>query len=327
MAHRVRHAAPPESPLEFQIIEIWQKLLGRKDIGIDDDFFELGGDSLLAIQMVLEIETIARRKVPPSDLRAIYTIRQLAAMIIRTGGELEELVTCAKDGEGTPFLFCHGDFATRGLWALKLVDMLRCDQPVLLVNPYRDPDPELSIEEAARSYVPQLLATRPTGNFRLGGFCNGGLLAWELAHQLESLGRRVEFIVLINTCSLNVRLPIRVIARMTRLVAAVAPGEIGEKFKRDAMRAIWSRLRREVYYGPYLRAMSNYLPPKLRSDVVTVLCDEERVMKEFSSTVWNRLAPKVEFRYVAGTHLGAITTHAGELAVVLDGLLSAGPQP
>jgi thioesterase domain-containing protein len=170
-----------------------------------------------------------------------------------------------------------------------------------------------------------LLTAQPTGVFRLGGFCNGGLVAWELAHQLESLGRNVEFVVLINTRSLNARLTLRAIGRLTRIVAAVAPGKIGERFKFNAMRAIWNRMKRQIYYGPYLRAMSNYLPPQLNCDVVTVLCEEERVMKEFSSTAWKRLAPKVHCRYISGTHLGAITAHADELALVLDDLLSAGP--
>jgi acyl-CoA synthetase (AMP-forming)/AMP-acid ligase II/thioesterase domain-containing protein/acyl carrier protein len=333
MAHRIRDVVPPKSPLEFQIIDIWQALLCRKDIGIDDDFFELGGDSLLAVQMVLEVEAIAHRKIPPSALRAVYTVRQLAAMITRTGDALEELVTCAKFGDGMPFFFCHGDYMTGGLYALKLVEMLKCDQPVFLLNPYRDPDPKFSIEEMARCYLPHLLAARPAGAFRLGGFCNGGLLAWELAHQLESLGRRVEFIVLIDVRSLNARLTIRLIASLTRLIAAVAPKKIGEKLKPRVMRTIWNRLGQAYYYGPYFRAMSNYLPPKLRSNVVIVLCEEHRVMKKlprvralnFSPTPWNRLAPRVHCGYVAGTHVGAITTHAGELALLLDGLLSTGP--
>jgi oxalate---CoA ligase len=325
MAHRIRDVAPPESPLEFQILDIWQSLLGRDDIGIDDDFFELGGDSLLAVQMVLEVETIARRKIPLSAIRAIYTIRQLAAMIISTGKTSEEFVTCAKDGDGTPFFFCHGDFATLGLWALRLVDMLKCDHPVFLIWPHRAPEPKFTIEEMARSYLPHVLAAQPTGAFRLGGFCNGGLVAWELAHQLESVGRKIEFIVLVDTRSFNARLTVRVVARLTRLIAALAPRRVSEKFKLNAMRAIWKQMKRQVYYGPYLRAMSNYLPPKLNCDVVTVLCDESRDMKEFSSISWKRLVPKVHRRYVAGTHLGAITTHAGELALLLDGLLSAGP--
>src|SRR5262249_7454926 len=143
-----------------------------------------------------------------------------------------------------------------------------------------------------KSYLPHLLAAQPTGAFCLGGFCNGGLLAWELAHQLERLGREVGVVVLIETRSFNARLPIRMIARLTRFIAAVAPGKISEKFKLDAMRAIWSRMKRQVYYGPYLRAMSNYLPPKLQCDVVAVLCDESRGMKEFSTIPWSHLAPK-----------------------------------
>jgi hypothetical protein len=135
--------------------------------------------------------------------------------------------------------------------------------------------------------------------------------------------------VLIDARSLNARLTLRIIASLTRLIAAVAPKKIGEKLKLNVMRAIWNRLGQASYYGPYLRAMSNYLPPKLRSNVVIVLSEEHRVMKKlllsYSPTPWNRLAPKVHCRYVAGTHHGAITTHAGELALLLDGLLSTEP--
>src|SRR5262249_31937653 len=231
MAHRIRDVAPPEFPLEFQILDIWQTLLRRDDVGIDDDFFELGGDWLLAVQMVLEVEAIARRKIPLSTLKAVYTVRQLAATIISTASTSEELVTCAKQGDGVPFFFCHGDYTTRGLYAFKLVEMLKRDQPVFLLNPYRDPDPKSSIEEMAKCYLSHLLAAQPAGALRLGGFCNGGLLAWELAYQLERLGRRVEFVVLIDVRSLNARSTLRIIASLTRLIAAVAPKKIGEKLK------------------------------------------------------------------------------------------------
>jgi thioesterase domain-containing protein/acyl carrier protein len=321
MTHRIRHIVAPESPLELQIVDIWQCLLSRKDIGIDDDFFELGGDSLLAAQMVLELETVARLKVSLSALKGICTVRQLAELIIRTDGASKEFVTRIKDGEGTPFFFSHGDFKTHGLWALKLVDMLKCHQPVFLLSSYGEPDPAVSMEEMASSYLPQLLTAHPTGAFRLGGFCNGGLLAWEIAHQLQTLGRKVELIVLIDALSLNARLPIRMIFGLARLIAAVLPGKVGKKFKRDGMRAVWTRLKERVYYGPYLRAMSNYVPPRLESAVVTVLCEEVHDMREFSWRPWARLARQVRCRYIAGTHLGAITTHVAELARLLDDLL------
>src|SRR5262249_15143433 len=235
-----------------------------------------------------------------------------------------------------------------GFGVLSVVGLSGRVRGVFLAGPPRDPNPKSSIEEMAKSYLPHLLAVQPTGAFCLGGFCNGGLLAWELAHQLESLGREIEFVVLIETRSFNARLPFRMIARLTRLIAtrliaAVAPGKISEKSKLDVMHAIWGRIKRPVYYGPYLRAMSNYLPPKLQCDVVAVLCDASRGMKElnaipwrnlarkvhrryeFSTIPWSHLARKVHCRYVVGTHVSATTTYAGELALLLDGLLSAGP--
>jgi len=359
MVHRTRTVARPYTPLEFQVRDIWQKLLHRDDIGIDDDFFELGGDSLLALQMIRELEAIARRKISPSALKAVYTIRQLVAAIVDTDSSTsEELVTCAKQGDGAPFILCHGDFVTLGLWAFRLVEMLRGNRPVFLVWPH--PDPKLSIEEMAKSYLPHLLAAQPTGTFCLGGYCNGGVLAWELAHQLESLGREIECVVLIDVRSFNARLPFRVISHVARLIAAVAPGKIRENFNFDVMRAVWASAKRPVYYGPYFRAISNYVPPKLQCDVVAVVSDESRGINafsavpwrrlarkirgyefltipwrrlarkihrryEYSSAPWGRLARKVHTRYVTGTHVGAITTYAGELALLLDGILREGP--
>jgi hypothetical protein len=168
------------------------------------------------------------------------------------------------------------------------------------------------------------LAAQPTGSFRLGGFCNGGLVAWELAHQLESLGRKVESVLLIDVRSFNARIPIRMLIRLTKLIAAITSGKLSTKFELDAMRAVWNRMKRQVYYGPYLRAMSNYLPPRLHCQVIAVLCEESRGIREFSTTPWSRLAPTVHTKYVPGSHLGAITTHAGELALLLDDLLSPG---
>ena len=319
---RARNKKIPRTPLEFQLLDIWQTLLNHDDIGVEDDFFELGGDSLLATNMILGVEAIAGRKIPLSMLTGIWTIRHLAARTIETRGTSEEILTCAKEGNGTPFFFCHGDFRTRGLWALKLFEKIARDEPVFLVNTPADPDPNLTIEEIARSRLPHLLAAHPTGPFRIGGFCNGGLVAWELVHQLERLGHQVERVVLIEPISLNARPAIRAVARLSRLIAEVAPSQIGVTLKFDTMDAVWSRLRRFVFDGSYRRAVSNYLPPRLNSDVAVVLCEQSRARKSFSSKPWTRLAPSVQTRYIPGSHLSCITKHASELASVLDALLS-----
>jgi pimeloyl-ACP methyl ester carboxylesterase len=275
---------------------------------------------------LLEVEAIIRQRIPFSAIRAAYTVRQLASAVLRISPSSEEPVTCAKDGRGLPLFFCHGDFTTRGFYALKLADMLTCDRPVFLLHPNLDPPgPKLTIEEMARSYLPHLLAAQPTGAFRLAGHCNGGLLAWELAFQLDRLGRQVELVILVNTISLNARLALRIIAQLIKSISIVFPKTIGKKIKLDGMRVIWNRLKRIIYPGPYLRAMSNYVPSKLQSTVVVVLCEENRVMKEYSAEPWTRLAPTVHSRYISGTHHSCLTIHASELAILLDGFLSAEP--
>jgi acyl carrier protein len=178
----------------------------RNNIGIDDNFFEAGGDSLLAAQMLCEVEAIPRQQIPASELRAVYTIRELETAILRGSPPTAQLLTCAKEGFGTPFFFCHGDFQGRAFYALKLTDMLTCQHPVFLLHPYPNPAPKLTIEDMAREYIPLILSVQPNGPVRLGGYCNSGLLAWEIACQLTRLGRDIEFVVLIDTGSLNARL-------------------------------------------------------------------------------------------------------------------------
>ena len=241
-----------------------------------------------------------------------------------------ELVTRAKDGSGTPFLFCHGDTSTRGFYALRLADLLTCKQPVYLLHPHVDPHPKLTIEEMARSHVSQLVAAQPTGAFRVGGYCNGGLLAWEIACQLDRLGREVEAIVLVDTISLNARPVFRAIARLLGFVAAIVPKRMGEKLKVDGMLTIWrvfmrAGLLRKGKWRQYLseptlysRAMSNYVPSKMKTRVFCVVCEESRRKKIFSTTPWVNIAHELRSNIVTGTHYGCITKHVGEVARSFD---------
>ena len=233
---------PAWSPLQVEILRIWTRLTGRSDLGIDDDFIEAGGDSLLCVQMICEVETIARCKLPPSSLRGVYTIRELEAAIMRDVPANADLMTFAKEGSGPPFLFCHGDFQCRGLYAFNLADKLTCEQPVYLLHPHLDPDPTLTIEDMARAYIPRVLTVQPAGPVRIGGFCNGGYIAWEIANQLSALGREIELVVLFNTASLVARRPLRALAKLIKVTVPLAPKKIRAKIVRDGMSSIWSRV-------------------------------------------------------------------------------------
>jgi amino acid adenylation domain-containing protein len=308
-----------EGLLHHQILQIWQRLTKRNDIELDDDFFEIGGDSLLAAQMICEVEALTRQTIPQSELKTVFTVRGLAATLMRQIATAQELITFAKQSRGTPFFFCHGDYTARGIYALKLAEMLTYDQPIYLVHPS---NPHLPMEEMARCYLPQILAAHPAGSFRFGGYCSGGLLAWEIARQLERLDRKVEFVVLIDGPSLNARPVFRALVQLNKLVAAAAPNQIGRKFAKSGMRAIWVRAKFSNG-GPYAPVVSNYLPQRIASPIICLVSQESSSRMEYSWIPWTKLAEQVSWHKVPGTHYSCVTDHLGEIALLLDRYLQS----
>lgn len=348
-ARQVRQIVAPIEPLQIQIAEIWQHYLKRNDFGIDDDFFDAGGDSLQATEMLLELEVVMRQTIGPAEIRAELTIRHLATALAGAAAAKNELVTKVKEGSGTPLFLCHGDFDGWGLYALRLTELLDYEGPIYLLHPNFDKQAGTdTIEAMAARYVPDLLAAQPDGAFRLAGYCHGGLAAWEIAHQLERAGRTVERVMLIDTFSINARPSVRGIAHAVRALGGIAPGRLGERVKTRGMPTIWAGTRRlmqkdrsilwkaakrlyggqggsyNTMRGQYYRAMSNYLPPRIGSDVLCVLSDEYDLKKEYSAKAWEGLARHVGHERVPGKHTTCITSHVGELAGTLSRHLGRG---
>ena len=351
-ANHARHIAPPEQPLQIQIAEIWRNFLKRDDIGIDDDFFEIGGDSLQATEMLLELESVTGLTVAPSEIRAQLTIRHLAQALVRVAAS-DQLMTRVKEGHGTPLFLCHGDFDGWGLYARRLVELLRHDGPVYLLHSNLDAAAGVtSVEEMARRYVPNLLAAWPHGAFKLAGYCHGGLAAWEMARQLGQIGRPVESVMLIDTFSINARPTVRALAGLIGSVEKLVPSEMAARLHDRAMPNLWSLTRRLMHGdrdilqriasrfhaapagageaeqpGPSLRwayyqAMSNYVPPRIDTDVVCVLSEEYSTKAEFAPGVWRRLARRLAYEQVPGLHNTCITSHVVDLATTLNRYLA-----
>ena len=310
----------PETLVEIFILKVWQRLLGRNDIGIDDDFIEAGGTPLLKHQMILAVEKATRQQIPDSPLTARCTIRGLGTLLC-DGTSATELVTIAKEGDGTPLLFCHGDYATQGLYVRKLAELLTCDGSILLLHPYPNPDPGVTIEEMAQAYLPSLLTRHPNGMFRLFGYCNGAQLAWEIAHQLQGLGRQVECLILVEAISLNARPLPRAVARLVKSALTVAPKRIGEWLARDVMRRVWDSMSDRQFSTPYSQAIQNYVPPRLKTRVVCVISEESRRRPIFSPRPWANLCAQFDCRHIRGTHRNDLPMLSSELVPLLNGHL------
>jgi acyl-CoA synthetase (AMP-forming)/AMP-acid ligase II len=337
-SNRARSIVRPSGSLEAVIIELWERLLRRTDIGVDENFFELGGDSLLATTMLLEVEAITRRRISQSALRAVLTGRQLATAILDYDSADDQLITCVKKGSGTPFFFCHGDYAARGIYALKLVDLIDHDNSVFLINHHRNlGEASVTVEDMARQYVPHLLSAQPAGQFRIGGYCIGGVLAWEIAHQLKQFGREVEFVVLIESPSLNGRAGLRATKTFLSFASRIAPKRIREKIQRSGMRGIWILLRSRpvivgimrkfLNYVPSSRIVkseayrrddyckvSNYIPAIIDTDVYCLLSDATAKRMDYQPATWRHYARTVHAKTIPGDHNSCVTTFAGVVA-------------
>lgn len=348
LADPLRETVVPDAPLQIQIAEIWQRILKRDDFGIDDDFFEAGGDSLQATEMLLELEAETRQTIAPSEIKAELTIRHLVETLVSAVAAKDELVSRIKDGSGRPLFLCHGDFDGWGFYALRLADLLLHPGPIYLLHPNFDREAGVdTMEGMASRYIAELLAIQPDGAFQLAGYCHGGLAAWEIAHQLEGAGRKVESLLLIDTFSINARSAVRGIARAVNVLGGLAPGEFGNRLRARSMPAVWAGTRRlmqkdrailwrvakRLYNGQagaagslrtaYYRAMSNYLPPPIKARVTVVLSDEYTRKREFAAEAWKSLAPHVGRELVPGKHNTCITSHVGELAHAMNRHLAA----
>jgi amino acid adenylation domain-containing protein len=203
----------PRSPVEQQLVEVWEELLGTRPIGIKDDFFELGGNSFLAVRLFDRMAQVCNQKLPLSTLFAGATIEHLAKELegesetvlsgeIRIDGKAP-LVVVQKGGSRPPFFYLHGDWKNTGLYSRELALHLGPEQPFYLLDPYKFDDLAylLTFEEVAAAHLETMRSVQPEGPYFLGGYCNGALLAYEMARQLQAKGQTVGLLLLIDAGS------------------------------------------------------------------------------------------------------------------------------
>lgn len=346
---RRRQFAQPDGLLESELFHLWSRLLGTDDIGIDDDFFEKGGDSLLATEMLLEVEQLTGKPYPQSELSTL-TIRRIAHVITSGLAAARELITQVKSGSGIPLFLCHGDYVTRGLYAHKLAALLPEGQPVFLLHSYADQFGGQRMEDVAQVYLEQILRAGQASPVFVAGYCNGGLTAWHLTHLLRAQGVEVLELVLIDTASLNARTEMRTLARIAGAAASLIPGRPGKLLRQDGLRAAWIFRRRSLrtlarlsyravrrkaisvgrrgtlLHGPrdaaseadkaFYRMMSRYVPPPVDVDLTCVIA-EDGTQFDTDPQFWRPLVRALRVVRVPGTHTTALITGRQALAQAL----------
>lgn len=191
---------PPRDALEAQLIKIWEEVLGRQPVSIKSNFFEVGGHSLLAVRVLAQMEKIFGQNLPLAAFFQTPTVEQLANAIRKnqTGAVTSpsSLVALQPAGSKPPFFCVPGNLGNVFVDLGDLARHLGPDQPFYGLQD--GPHNPSRIEAVAAYYLSEIRSVQPEGPYLLGGVCWGGIVAFEIAQQLQTQGQRVALLVLIE---------------------------------------------------------------------------------------------------------------------------------
>ena len=193
----------PRDSVESQLVKLWEAVLNKRPVGIEDDFFELGGTSLLAARLFAQIEEDFKLRIPLVTLVQASTIKKLAKVIHQPGGPdaWHSLVTIQPGGIRPPLFCIHGESGHLLIYR-SLARCLGPDQPIYGLQPLGldgKQSPLTRIEDMAARYIKEIQVIQPEGPYFLAGYCMGGTIALEMAQQLSGQGQRVELLALLDT--------------------------------------------------------------------------------------------------------------------------------
>lgn len=251
----------PRDELEQKLAEVWQAVLGITAVGIHDDFFDLGGNSWLAVRLFSELQTISGQNLPLATLFQAPTVAALAKVIRQEDDEQAwtSLVPIRAKGSKPPFFCIHGVTGDI-LWLKDLAQLMDDEQPFYGVQARGldgEAEPFDELKEMAAYYIEQIQTVQPSGPYYLGGYCMGGDIAYEVARQLKEQGEEVPILTVIDPppANLSERAPLNgrfLIDFMQnspywlREFMRLGGGEISSRMRRKgriAIRALWQKIR------------------------------------------------------------------------------------
>jgi amino acid adenylation domain-containing protein len=196
-----------EAELLNSMLALWQQVLGVRVVSPDDNFFSLGGNSMVAAQLFARIE---RKLSLPAPLSALYdapTPRALVGALTRCNAPLDwdTLVPINRSGNRYPLFLIHAAEGNVLLYR-ELASHLGTDQPVYgLQSAGLDGKSSIDgrFEHVAERYIKEIRKVQPSGPYMLGGYCLGGTLAMEMARQLLDAGETIGLVAMID--NFNIR--------------------------------------------------------------------------------------------------------------------------
>jgi amino acid adenylation domain-containing protein len=343
--------AAPEGPREEALASLWAEVLQLERVGRDDDFFAIGGHSLLMMRIIIRLREEHGIDLTFRDFLEHRTVRGLAAAR-SAGAARSPLLWLGCSGAEVP-LFCVHPGGGSGHWYRALAEEFASDRPLAAFEwpgLHGMHEPAGGVPDIAERYLAALRAARPTGPYHLLGWCGSSGITWEMAQRLRAAGEQVELILLDPVLDVSERdnrahlAKLEVFRRAERLFAALredlpAPeadairaelvtvladvvDEGGGEIRADEIGPEWSH--RLQSWRELLEARLSYPFRAYEGTLHLILCDE--LVQEKHESIqgqtyaayvgrWERLAGRVKLYRVPGDHLGVLRRpHVTELA-------------
>jgi amino acid adenylation domain-containing protein len=331
--------AAPSNDREQKIADVFARVLGLGKVGVDDGFFDLGGDSLSGVVALDLIERATGLAIPPHVLFESGTVRALANHAQSTG-PTESAILLNGKFSGPPLFMLSGIHIYREL--AKRLDGQYSAYGVFARREVGAFDPASgfhSVEDLARDYVAIIRGHQPAGPYRLLGYSFAGLVAYEVAQQLRAAGEEVRFLALVDAVlpewTQGLRFRLAQIARLRsaplRNIAAFVSRRLREKFGAPHME--FMRYRNDKRLGPLEErrdavnrdAAAQYMP-RIQPFVghVTLIASGERLREDplkSPSCGWSPHVPSLDIHTVDADHFRLMSDdpYVSEMAEVLAG--------
>jgi oxalate---CoA ligase len=306
-------AVAPRTALETDLAAIWAEVLGLERIGVRDDFFALGGDSMLAAMIVTRVgERLGHRDLPLATFLWAPTVERYAHGL-QTGSwdvPTSPLLPIQPEGDRPPFFFVHIDDTIIGPAAIRR--SLDPDQPVYGLRAMGIDGVNLppSIDGLAHAFIDEVRTIQPVGPYYLGGYCSGGRVALEMARRLRAEGESVAMLGLVDP-RIDRRRDVRSVLRSSVRLAGRLPHHLRHRQLRRATvglgRQLAIRLSKPPEDGPmdryrYLDALARARRAQTLTRYPGAITVFHSRQYEIPRAFWDGIADRVDWEPLAVDH-------------------------
>src|SRR5947207_4642943 len=301
---------------------IWQRVLQVPSISVEDNFFDLGGDSSLALELFNEIARACGRELPPVSIYHAPTIAALADLLAQpTTPRLPPLVLLKPGTQAPPVFITHGLGGS-------VMDFYQVVKHIQLPNAIHGmqtkgidgvEEPFDRIEDMAQFYLDAIREVQFHGPYLLIGYSLGGLVTLEMAQRLSESGEKVALLALLESYPYSRYLPlaerVRLFTRSTK-----------SRFSRNGTTKVPKQPEVVIWFTPAMQrvrksaqlALKRYRPRFYPGKMKFVGAEISSEFPDDPAAVWANLAAEFELDTVPGDHLGIIMTHSESLGAVLS---------